>query len=128
MARVASSEAVSAMSSAQATIRAAWIAALGSVLAAVIAATVALAGGGQGRQAPVGGDVRSPASDPVAPLPQPCASIVASTLSLVRSYPLVAAEYGKPGRAELPALADEDDVRRCGRRSPERLLETHYGG
>jgi hypothetical protein len=52
--------------------------------------------------------------------------MVSDVLALTRTHPTVAAAYGAPGTARLPALAEQDDIRRCGGASPERLLEFYY--
>jgi hypothetical protein len=111
-----------ALDQARSTIRAAWVSALGAVLAAVIAAVVPLIDGGE----TVSG--AGPAASTPTPnsTPRGCGEMVAEVLALARSYPKVAAAYGAPGTARLPALAEEHEVRRCGGASPERLLESYY--
>jgi hypothetical protein len=117
-----------ALAQVQATIRAAWIAGLCSVLAAAIGAAVLLIDTNPDAFTAVGTTMSAGESAAAARSPLPCHALVADTLALTRSHPKVAAAYGERGEAALPALADLDDVERCGGHKPERLLEAHYGG
>ena len=114
-----------ALAQVRATMRAAWIACLGTVLAALISAGALLLDSGSGTSAnaaTAGGQ----AGQTELSAPMPCQLMVANTLALIRSHPKVAAAYGEAGAADLPALADADDMQRCGGHSPELLLEAHY--